>query len=59
MPKKDNIKTFIDETYSKPPMGNYPADKIVYNQLDEIRSIGLADFLIYVSSNSKWLKIYS
>ena len=53
MPKKDNIKTFIDETYSKPPMGNYPADKRVYNQLDEIRSIGLADFLIYVSSNSK------
>ena len=29
MAKKDRIKTFIDEIYSRPPMKNYPTNKIV------------------------------
>ena len=47
MPKKDNIKIFIDELYSKPPKRNYPTNKIVYNHIDEIWSIDLADFSDY------------
>ena len=45
MLKKDNIKKFIDEIYSKPPKRNYPSNKIVYNHIDEIRSIDLADMI--------------
>ena len=53
MPKKDNIKTFIDEIYNKPPMRNYPINKIVYNHIDEIWSIDLADIIDYKNSNNK------
>ena len=51
--KKGNIKTFIDEIYSKPPMRNYPTNKIVYNHIDEIWSIDLADVIDYKISNNK------
>ena len=34
MHKKDNIKIFIGENYSEPPIRNYPNNKIVYNQID-------------------------
>ena len=44
---------FIDEIYSKPPRRNYPTNKIVYNHLDEIWSIDLADFSDYKTSNNK------
>ena len=45
--KKDLIKVFIDEIYSKPPIKNYPTNKIVYNYIDEIWSIDLADMIDY------------
>ena len=37
--KKDLDKTFVNETYSKPPLKNYPTNRIIYNHIDEIRSI--------------------
>ena len=51
--KKDLTKTFIDEIYSKPPKKNFPTNKIVYNKIDEIWSIDLADFSDYKTSNNK------
>ena len=42
--KKDLTKIFIDEIYGTPPRKNYPTNKIIYNQIDEIWSIDLADF---------------
>ena len=53
MPKKDNIKTFIDEIYRKPPMRIYPTNKIVYNFIDEKWSIDLAGFSDYKTTNNK------
>ena len=47
MSKKDNIKLFIDEIYSKPPRKNYPTNKIKYNHIDEICSIDLAGMIDY------------
>ena len=59
MTKKDNIKTFIAEEYSKPPKKNYPTNKIVYDHVDEIWSVGLADFSDYKTSTTKDLGIHS
>ena len=53
MVKKDLIKIFIDEIYSKAPKKNYPTNKIMYNHIDEIWSIDLADFSDYKTSNNK------
>ena len=53
MINKDLIKTFVDEIHSKPPRKNYPTNKIVYNSIDEIWSIDLADFSDYKTSNNK------
>ena len=53
MSKKDNIKIFIDEIYSTPPRKNYPSNKIVYNHIDEIWSIDLADMIDYKISKNK------
>ena len=53
MTKKNNFNTFINEIYSKPPKKNYRTNKIVYNHIDEIWSIDLADFLDYKTSNNK------
>ena len=53
MPKKDLIKIFIDEIYSKPPEKNYPTNKIVHNHIDEIWSIDLADMVDFKVSNNK------
>ena len=53
MPQKYNIKIFIDEIYSSPPMKNYETNKIVYNHVDEIWSIDLADMIDYKTSNNK------
>ena len=44
MSKKDLIKNFIDEKYSKAPSKKYPSNKIVYKHLREIWSVDLADF---------------
>ena len=51
--KRDLTKIFIDEIYSKPPRKNYPTNKIVYNHIDEIWSIDLADMIDYKISNNK------
>ena len=51
--KKDLTKIFIDEIYSKPPIKNYPTNKIIYNHIDEIWSIDLADMFDYKTSNNK------
>ena len=53
MIKRDLTKIFIDEIYSKPPRKNYRTNKIVYNFVDEIWSIDLADFSDYKTSNHK------
>ena len=53
MSKKDLTKTFIDEIYSSPPKKNYPTNKIVYKNIDEIWSIDLADMIDYKTSNNK------
>ena len=50
---KDKTKLFIDEIYSKPPMRNYPTNKIIYNHIDEIWCIDLADFSDFKTSNNK------
>ena len=51
--KKDLTKIFIDEIYSKAPKKNYATNKIVYNHIDEIWSVDLADFSDYKTSNNK------
>ena len=51
--KRDLTKIFIDEIYSKPPMRNYPTNKIVYNHIDQIWSIDLADMIDYKISNNQ------
>ena len=47
MPKKDNIKIFIDEICSKSPRKSYPTNKKLYNHIDEIWSLDLADKIDY------------
>ena len=54
--KKDLIKDLIDEIYSKPPIKKYPTNKIVYNHIDEIWSIDLADMIDYKTSNNKGVR---
>ena len=51
--KRDLTKIVVDEIYSKPPLRNYPTNKIVYNSIDEIWSNDLADFSDYKTSNNK------
>ena len=53
MIKKDLIKIFVDEVFSKAPLRNYPTNKKVYNHIDEIWSIDLADMIDYKISNNK------
>ena len=53
MAKKDKIKVFFDEIYSKPPLRNYPTNKIIYNHIDEAWSIDLVDMIDYKTSNNK------
>ena len=50
--KKVFSRIFFDEIYSKPPRRNYPTNKIVYNHIDEIWSIDLADMVDYKISNN-------
>ena len=53
MSKNDNIKIFVDEIYSKPPKKNYPTNKIVYKNIDEIWSFDLVDMIDCKISNNK------
>ena len=54
--KRDLTKIFIDEIYSSPPRKNYETNKIVYNHIDEIWSLDLADMIDYKISNNKGLR---
>ena len=47
------MKIFVDEIYSKPPKKNYSTNKIIYNHIDEIWSIDLADMIDYKILNNK------
>ena len=58
MVKKDLTKIFIDEIYSKPPLKNYPTNKIIYNHVDKIWSIDLADMIDYKISNKGYRYIF-
>ena len=51
--KKDITKILINEIYSKPPKKNYPTNKVIYNHIDEIWSIDLADMIVYEISNNE------
>ena len=51
--KRDLTKVFIDEIYSTLPRKNFPTNKIVYNHINEIWSIDLADMIDYKISNNK------
>ena len=53
MKKRDLTKIFIDEIYSSPPKKNYETNKIIYNHIDEIWSIDLADMIHYIITNNK------
>ena len=53
MVKRDLTKIFVDEIYSSPPKKNYPTNNILYNNIDEIWSIDLADMIDYKTSNNK------
>ena len=50
---KDLTKIFIDENYNTPPRKNFSTNKIVYKNVDETRSIDLADLSDYKTSNNK------
>ena len=56
--KKDLIKIFIDEIYSKPPKKKYETSKIIYIHIDETWSIDLPDMIDYKTSNNKGLGTY-
>ena len=51
--KKDLTKIFIDEIYSTAPKKNYPTNKMIFNHVDEIWSIDLADMIDYKIPNNK------
>ena len=51
--KRDLTKVFIDEIFIKPPKKNNPTNKILYNHIDEIWSIDLADMMAYKISTKK------
>ena len=52
MIKRNLIKIFIDEMYSKPPKKN-ETNKAIYNHIDEIRSIDLSDMVDYKISKNR------
>ena len=53
MKEKDKFKIFIDEINSSPPKKTYPTNKTIYNHIDGIWSIDLADMIDYKISNNK------
>ena len=53
---RELIKIFFDEIYSSSRQKKYPTNKIIYNHIDEIWSIDLADVVDYKISNNKRLR---
>ena len=47
MPKKNNIKIFVDEIYSKPPKKIYPTNKTIIKTIDDTWSSDLLDMNDY------------
>ena len=51
---------FIDEIYSKPAKKNYETNKLIYNHIDEIWNIDLADMIDdKISNNKGFIYMYS
>ena len=53
MLKKDNIKIFINEIYSKPPRKNYETNKTIIKSIDNTWSSDLLDLNDYGPKNNK------
>ena len=53
MTKRDLSKIFFNEIYSKPPRKTYSTNKVLFNHIDEIWSINLADMIDYKILNNK------
>ena len=53
MPKKDNIKIFFNEIYSKAPMRNYSTNKTIIKSIDDTWSSDLLDMNDYGPKNNK------
>ena len=56
MMKKDLIKIFFDEIYSKAPKGTYETNIIINNHIDETWSFDLADMIEFKTSNKKGIR---
>ena len=50
---KDLTKTFINEIYSKPPLRNYPTNKIMIKSIDDTWSSDLLDMNDYGPKNNR------
>ena len=50
---KDLTKTFINEIYSKPPLRNYPTNKIMIKSIDDTWSSDLLDINDYGPKNNR------
>ena len=50
---KDLTKTFINEIYSKPPLRNYPTNKIMIKSIDDTWSSDLLDMNDYCPKNNR------
>ena len=48
-----NIKTFINEIYSKPPKKNYPTNKTNVYNIDDIWSLDILDLKDYGPENNR------
>ena len=57
--KKDLTKIFNNEIFSRSHLRNYPTNKMIYNHIDEIWSIDLADMIEYKVSNNKGFRYIS
>ena len=51
--KRDLSEAFMNQIFSEAPEKNYPINKIIYNHIDEIYSIDLADMIDYKISNKQ------
>ena len=51
--KRDSTKIFIDEIYNIPPRKFYSTNIKIYNHINEIWYIDLADMIDYETSNKK------
>ena len=46
-------QVFVDEIYNRSQVRNYPTNKLIYNHVDDIWSIDLADMVDYKISNKR------